>query len=313
MQNGIVHSNISLPSSKNMGALKQVFRKIPSKYLQALEEAKPGDGVGYPNEYNGERIRINNAFLKQCILLRPHSRAFRLNHNIVIKTGSKARLLEAETMKLLASQTSIPVPRVYDSYIQPDGCGVLIMEHIEGQTLSQAWPHYDQAQKQSITAQLKHYLDELRSITSTTISGSIDKTEPCLDEFFAHDDLQYGPYNDPSAFIEGLVHTLRQRGDNSWTQMVARLLRSMRSEKIVLTHNNLTPSNIIVRDGMVVGILDWEMCGFYPDYWEFVKAYLFADWNGMWVKEKLPDRILTPRLAELSYLMHARSVVWPGL
>lgn len=95
--------------------------------------------------------------------------------------------------------------------------------------------------------------------------------------------------------------------------MVARLLRSMRSEKIVLTHNNLTPSNIIVRDGMVVGILDWEMCGFYPDYWEFVKAYLFADWNGMWVKEKVPDRILTPRLAELSYLMHARSVVWPGL
>ncbi|KAF2206881.1 hypothetical protein CERZMDRAFT_115518 [Cercospora zeae-maydis SCOH1-5] len=281
MQNGFLHPHISLSSAKNMGALKQVFRRSHSKYLQALEEAKPGDGV-----------------------------AFRLNAKVVVKTGDKARMLEAAVMRFLAAKTSIPVPRVHDAYLQPDGCGVLIMEHVEGTPLLQAWPYYDQAQKQSIIAQLRHHLEELRSVTSDTIS-SIDR-QPCLDEFFAGHDLQYGPYNDPSAFVEGLVHTLRQRGDNPWTHMVARLLRSMRSDKIVLTHNNLTPGNILVRDGMVVAILDWEMCGFYPDYWEFVKAYLFADWNGMWVQEKIPDRILTPRLAELSFLMHARSCVWPG-
>jgi aminoglycoside phosphotransferase (APT) family kinase protein len=30
--------------------------------------------------------------------------------------------------------------------------------------------------------------------------------------------------------------------------------------------------NILIRDGHVVGILDWEMAGWYPEYWEWCKA-----------------------------------------
>ncbi|KAI5357208.1 Putative aminoglycoside phosphotransferase, protein kinase-like domain superfamily [Septoria linicola] len=312
MLNAVLYHDLTpTGSGRNMPAFKNVFRTQQSKYLQALEEAKPGDGVGYPNEYTGERLRINNAFLKQCRLLRPQSRAFRLNSQIVIKTGDRARLSEAAAMRLLAEKTSIPIPKVHDAYVQKDGCGVIIMEHIDGITLDQAWPHYDHAQKQSVLTQLKSYMMELRSITSNVIS-SIDG-EPCCDQFFATDSLQYGPYSDQDAFNEGLVFVLGHRGDHPWFRMISRLIRSIRSNDIVLTHNDLSPSNILVRDGMVVGILDWEMCGFYPDYWEYVKAYLFADWNAPWIVDKIPDKILTPKLSELSYLLHARDFMWPNI
>ena len=285
------------------------FQESNISYLQALEEARPGDGIGYPTPYNGDRIRVNNAFLKRCKLLRPHSRAFRLNSEIVIKTGDKARMSEAAAMRLLSEKTSLPVPKVHDAYVQEDGCGVMVMEYIEGITLDQAWPSYDQAQRSSILYQLRDYMNELRSITANVIS-SIDG-EACIDQFFATDNIRYGPYSDENAFNEGLVYALRQRGDHAWFRMVASLIRSTRSNDIVFTHNDLTPSNILVRDGMVVAILDWEMCGFYPDYWEFVKAYAFTDWNGWWVKEKIPDKILTPKLGELGFILLAKKLMWP--
>jgi aminoglycoside phosphotransferase len=30
-----------------------------------------------------------------------------------------------------------------------------------------------------------------------------------------------------------------------------------------LMHNDLTPSNIIVKDGRIAGVVDWEMAGFF--------------------------------------------------
>jgi serine/threonine protein kinase len=289
-----------------------------SRYLQALEEARPGDGVGYPNAYNGERVRINNAFLKRCKLLRPRSLAFRFNSSIVIKTGDKARMSEAAAMRLLSECTSLPIPKVHDAYVQDDGCGVIVMEYIEGVPLDQAWPSYDQAQRSSVLAQLRSYLVELRSVTSNVIS-SIDGAA-CCDQFFATDSAKYGPYSSQDAFNEGLVDALREQRvghqapyDGGWFHMIAGLIRSLRGNGIVLTHNDLTPGNILVRDGKVVAILDWEMCGFYPDYWEFVKSYAFADWNSLWVKENIPEKILVPKLSELGFILHAKRTMWPRL
>jgi len=53
---------------------------------------------------------------------------------------------------------------------------------------------------------------------------------------------------------------------------------------IVMTHGDLNPRNIMitwesdqgslrtVKDIKVSGILGWESAGWYPEYWEFVKA-----------------------------------------
>jgi aminoglycoside phosphotransferase (APT) family kinase protein len=47
---------------------------------------------------------------------------------------------------------------------------------------------------------------------------------------------------------------------------------------IVLAHADFRPANIIVKKGHVTGIIDWEMAGWYPEHWEFVKAFYVWHW-----------------------------------
>ncbi|POR32750.1 Putative phosphotransferase enzyme family protein [Tolypocladium paradoxum] len=41
---------------------------------------------------------------------------------------------------------------------------------------------------------------------------------------------------------------------------------------IVFTHGDIAARNIMVRDGRIVALLDWEFAGWYPEYWEYVFA-----------------------------------------
>ncbi|KAF7506042.1 hypothetical protein GJ744_012289 [Endocarpon pusillum] len=49
------------------------------------------------------------------------------------------------------------------------------------------------------------------------------------------------------------------------------------------THNDLKPSNILIKDGHISGIIDWGKAGWYPDYWEYGSATrqktFRQDWN----------------------------------
>lgn len=38
-------------------------------------------------------------------------------------------------------------------------------------------------------------------------------------------------------------------------------------------HCDLAPRNIIVNDGIIAGIIDWEMAGWLPEYWEYFQVY----------------------------------------
>ena len=40
----------------------------------------------------------------------------------------------------------------------------------------------------------------------------------------------------------------------------------------MLIHGDLTPRNIIVKDGRITGIVDWERSGFFPEYAEYAFA-----------------------------------------
>lgn len=47
---------------------------------------------------------------------------------------------------------------------------------------------------------------------------------------------------------------------------------SERDHSIVFSHGDLRPQNILVKDEKVIGVIDWEFSGWYPEYWEFAKA-----------------------------------------
>ncbi|KAK6385587.1 hypothetical protein LTS17_001156 [Exophiala oligosperma] len=42
----------------------------------------------------------------------------------------------------------------------------------------------------------------------------------------------------------------------------------------VFTRADLNPFNILIRGDRVVGLVDWEISGWYPNYWEYTSAWL---------------------------------------
>jgi thiamine kinase-like enzyme len=52
--------------------------------------------------------------------------------------------------------------------------------------------------------------------------------------------------------------------------------------RILLTHGDISPRNIMVRNGHIAAIIDWQYAGWYPEYWEFTKASRTANWRTDW-------------------------------
>lgn len=138
--------------------------------------------------------------------------------------------------------------------------------------------------------------------------GSIDETY-CEDQLFSQLDEGYGPYKDEAAFHEGIIKAIRKIKKGGFTEMVAGFIRALSTDhKIVLTHGDLAPRNILVHEGEVVAILDWEMSGYYPEYWEYHKAYYPPHWDSSWFRRLVMDKSLKPFPLENAVLLHARKI-----
>ena len=182
------------------------------------------------------------------------------------------------------------------------------MTYIDGRPLDEEWDSYDESQKQSVQSQLRRYLDEIRQIHGSYV-GSVDGSE-CHDPLFDDVATRRGPFENETTFHRGLIDAIQEKSDRPWNTIVTRFIEAMPSHKIVLTHNDIAPRNILVRNAEVVGIADWELSGYYPEYWEYVKAFCWPDWQSSWIKEGVIDTILKPHLLELSYILHARDIIW---
>jgi hypothetical protein len=115
---------------------------------------------------------------------------------------------------------------------------------------------------------LKDYLAELKAIPNPfspdkAISNTLG--EACRDRRI-RGAMPVGPFANEAAFSQVL----------RFSDEPAR-----RGHKIVFTHADLNPRNILVdrvtlSDGStgwcVKGIVDWENAGYYPEYWECTKA-----------------------------------------
>ena len=51
------------------------------------------------------------------------------------------------------------------------------------------------------------------------------------------------------------------------------------------THGGPSPLNILVRGEHIVGIIDWEMAGWLPDYWEYTSAINVHPFWAFWRNE----------------------------
>jgi phosphotransferase family enzyme len=182
---------------------------------------------------------------------------------------------EIEAMQYIASHTSIPVPRLFGVHINKRNDIYIEMEHIPGKTLRSAWSDLSKEQRHIIFGDIKHHLSSLRALkppAEDTVCSALQNP--------LHDGRVGSRYFGPCS-QEDFHALLRKKlimEDVATCLCPEAYTTHTSTYKTVFTHADLNPRNIMVRNGRVVAIIDWAYSGWYPEYWEYTKA--FYNWVG---------------------------------
>lgn len=177
--------------------------------------------------------------------------------------GAEACCNEAKAMQFVKKHTTIPVPAVisYD-------WDRITMEYVEGDTLKEAWPRLTALQQERVLEKLKDYLSQMRAIKGSRIQR-LNGESVVVPSIFTRSG---GPFTTVADFHHWLVRPPKRLQAQSlfWHEITAQL--GSKEYPIQFTHGDIAARNIIVRDGSIVAIIDWEFAGWYPSYWEYVFA-----------------------------------------
>jgi hypothetical protein len=76
----------------------------------------------------------------------------------------------------------------------------------------------------------------------------------------------------------------------------------IKSHDICSTHGDATSSNILVRGDKIAALIDFEMYGFYPEYWGYTNAMNANRFDGFWTEEVGKFLQASPRELEMEEL-----------
>jgi aminoglycoside phosphotransferase (APT) family kinase protein len=193
----------------------------------------------------------------------------------VRKSGTVFQLQhEVEAMRYVQSNTSLPVPTVLETHLNGErgADGWILMTRLPGQQLDRCWSAMHAASRAETIRQLKLCLDELHRIRPPAPAwiGSCSRG-PAYDHRFDYQ-TTYGPFSSVGEFHDFLVAPVRRSPQPGWVDRFRPLLPD--HHEIVFCHADFWGGNILVEpsSGVVTGILDWEMAGFWPAWWEYRKA-----------------------------------------
>lgn len=210
-----------------------------------------------------------------------------LSSRHIIKKGESIDLTEAATMAFIAARTNIPVPRVHCSFVHKKKT-YIVMERIRGQTFAEALRTLSEKERDDLFAQLRGMLQELRSLpppgtgVESCVGGSL------CDSRIPRSTPRFGPFSSIREFHRWLRKDLQpeqhpeRKNDEDWVEIKKMVAMQDREGwgPPVFTHCDLNPFNIIVRNGKIAAIIDWEMSGWYPSYWEYTSV-----WHGNKTRE----------------------------
>jgi len=193
----------------------------------------------------------------------------RLPFGLYLKYQGDADMVRNEfnALQRLRRETSIPVPTPIDMIPEAEN-SYLLMARLPGFPLWRCQEIFSDVDGDEIVTQLQDYVAQLRALPKTANTDmAICNTlgEACRDHRIRSAD-PIGPFADEAAFSQCLRFS-----DES----------GRRGHKVVFTHADLNPRNILVdqvalpgggNGWRVTGIVDWETAGYYPEYWDYTKA-----------------------------------------
>jgi hypothetical protein len=202
-----------------------------------------------------------------------------LPFNLVLKFTTGTREEEGISMSL-AHTIGVPVPRFisYGDHGSRYTWGSILMTRIPGQALSEVFESLSESELTTIRLELDGILGLMRSYRNprgTRICGILGG-----DFYGARVPLGHlPPCNDETALYKSLLKFASSDVGERQIQVLdtAKRMLSLPTHPIVFTHGDLWHHNIMVHNGHISGIIDWECAGWLPTYWEFTSI---MRWRG---------------------------------
>jgi hypothetical protein len=248
-----------------------------------------------------ERLQLRVRFKVGARLFRKsyEGHVIRLSRHTLVKMRTEIDPTEAMTMEFVAANTTIPVPRVF-KVVDWLGRTVIFMEFIDARMLITTWLKMPSNERMDIMLQSKGYLAQLRNLKPPH-PGRVEAVDGtgCFDVREMSD--RFGPFATVAEFHQYHGYSSIRNSPN-WTKYQPHFEKcDGRSYRTVFSHCDIGPHNILVKEGRIVAIIDWEFAGWYPEYWEYTRMFFgstgFTGWWETWdqVMDRYPDELAIER------------------
>ncbi|KAK2734985.1 hypothetical protein FQN55_002313 [Onygenales sp. PD_40] len=191
----------------------------------------------------------------------------RLDEHRVLKSAI-TNPTETEAMKFVAANTTIPIPKVYETRWSDTDASQIVMEYIPGQSLDKVWGKLTHDKRMSICHQLRGYLSQLAKLKPTTMPARIESANGGPVTVGLRYPRLGGPFDSEEEFNDFLVGLDDPTYPSPFKQYARSGMRD--NHEIHFAHGDFSPRNIMVDvgSGEVKAVLDWDRAGWYPEYWD---------------------------------------------
>ncbi|KFX96641.1 hypothetical protein V490_03216 [Pseudogymnoascus sp. VKM F-3557] len=179
---------------------------------------------------------------------------------------------DAATTKFVRENTTVPVVEEI-KYWKDDKSHFFLMKRVPGQSLEDAWPSLSDNEKKGYAREVIGYIAEIRNHTAPapqTVEGA-----PVRDKLLGSTHYSVRKIEDKETWWAGVAEGLADSNPAWLEEFKERYPR--RTSHYVLTHGDLNIGNIMIHDGHVSGIIDWEHSGYFPDWWEHACALTWME------------------------------------
>ncbi len=189
-----------------------------------------------------------------------------LTGTLCVKYGPLRHLPEASTMKFIARNTSIPVPKIHCAFTRK-GWTYIVMERVRGESIAHGWKSRSAVSKAKILQQLKEMVDSMRRLSPSSPAVANIVGGRMWDCRLPEKSPDFGPFDNINSFHQHLRGGLNDISEGLPTAVNELIqLHDRKWPAPVLTHADLSSLNIMAEGDTITGIVDWETAGWYPYY-----------------------------------------------
>ncbi|KAI1269866.1 kinase-like domain-containing protein [Xylariaceae sp. FL1019] len=186
---------------------------------------------------------------------------------------------EADNMRFLSGKTTLPIPRVFHDWTDKDGIYHILMERTEGDTLESMWDKLDAETHEKLAKQTAEFLIQFRSIQSDKIQNV--NGQPCNDNGLVPAGSEVLPIMSNDDEVWAAIEKVLAEVDQPLKEKIRRAMPP--TKPYTFTHGDLSICNIMVKDGNLSGLIDFEYSGYYPCWWEYARnAMGFTEADRVW-------------------------------